>query len=388
MKKFLTLVLGIFLLVPGVFIMSACEQGPTMEAWDGTITTVSNPENGVLSIRTAEELAGFARSVNQGKSYEGVTVRLENDMDMKNRTWTPIGIGNRSDLQNASPFTGTFDGNGKKILGLTNKGYVPELDNKNLESDFTDNVYTYQYGFFGITKNATIKNLTVVVDFECDDKYLKGDSVGGLVGFATEGLTIIDCNVYGEVEGYDAVGGLVGRAYNCSSSQSFYVKNSTNNADVEALYKGAGIVGYLNSSTLDAIVDGCVNNGEISVEGMVVNNLFFSAVAGILNYGWDTNSANRLILMNNLNNGELSSIEEEMQDMENRNSYAYIANSVGHELDEELHSYCFTNNSNTGTVEYLDQTATDALLILDSQSYPAYNAENEYNNRTNMEILN
>lgn len=376
MKKLLTFILGICLLIPGVFMMSACEQNPLMESWDGSVAEMPEISKGIISIKTAEELAAFAKSVNQGTSYAGITVRLENDLDMREKTWIPIGIGNRSNLEEAKPFTGTFDGNGKKIIGLSNEGYIPEASHRKLEGDFTSgNVYTYQYGLFGITKNATIKNLTVSVEFECNNAFLKGDSVGGLVGFATEGLRIQNCAVHGEVEGYDAIGGLVGRSYNSSSQKRVTITNSTNNADVEALFKGAGILGYLTSANLNATVDRCVNHGDVDVEGMDVGTIFTSRVAGILNFGWNTSSENSLVITNNINRGELSVAERLSQNLPNYHAYAYIANSVGQSFNEFKHIYSFKNNTNKGFVSYLKHVVADAnvVKVLLNQTYPNYN---------------
>jgi len=196
----------------------------------------------VIVIDTAEELAGFAKSVNEGTSYAGKTVKLARDMDMKNISWTPIGIGNRSDITKANMFDGIFDGNDKKIINLNNGLYTPADANKKRENDFTDEVYTYSYGFFGMTFNATIKNLTLVVDFHCNAETLKGDSVGGLVGFAQGGLTIQDCTVKGRIDGgYDAVGGLVGRAYSSTAQKGVLIEDCENKANVKAMFKAAGI---------------------------------------------------------------------------------------------------------------------------------------------------
>lgn len=388
MKKLLSFILGICFIIPCVFMLSACEKPMTSDAWDGTIDVVSKAKNGIVTIETAEELAGFAREVNSGNSYEGVTVKLMYDLDMRNRTWTPIGVGNRSDLSNAKFFSGTFDGNGKKIIGLNNENFIPENRYQKVESDFTETtVKTYQYGFFGLTENATIKDLTLAVNFTCDEENLKGDSVGGLVGFANKGLTIENCVVDGLVTGYDAVGGLVGRSYNCSQENSVIIENSTNKARVEALLKGAGVLGYLNSVNLSATINNCENSGDIDVRGLKTVNACTSDVAGILIYGWNSTAENTLIVTNNKNSGRLNCTRSLATEdgIQNLHSYAYIANSVGQGFDNEIHNYNFMNNSNSGEIYYLDNLATDALSVLITQTYPEYNSENEFNNKTNIE---
>ena len=388
MKKLLSFILGICFIIPCVFMFSACEQELTFDTWDGTIDVVSKAENGIVKIETAEELAGFAREVNSGKTYEGLTVKLMRDMDMLNRTWTPIGVGSRSDLSNAKFFSGTFDGNGKKITGLNNENYIPGNQHQKIESDFAERtVKTYQYGFFGMTENATIKDLTLAVNFICSDENLKGDSVGGLVGFANKGLTIENCVVDGLVTGYDAIGGLVGRAYNNSQENEVVIENSTNKSRVEALFKGAGILGYINSADLNATINNCENFGDVDVSGMHMSNLYVSQVSGIVNYAWNSGTQNKIVITNNTNNGRLNGARylETEDGLDNLHSYAYIANSVGQALESENHSYNFMGNENLGELYFLDVIAEDALLVLHEQSYPEYNAESEYNNKTNID---
>ena len=382
MKKLLMFILGICLIVPSMFVFSACEKDVTSDTWDGTTESVSKATNGVITIETAEELAGLAREVNSGETFEGITIKLESDMDMSNRPWTPIGVGNRSDLTNAKFFSGTFDGNGKKIKGLTNNNYIINTEYQKVESDFEPQVVkTYQYGFFGLTENATIKDLTLSVNFVCENENgdLKGDSVGGLVGFANKGLTIENCVVDGLVTGYDAIGGIVGRAYNNSEEEKLTITNSTNNARVEALYKGAGILGYLNSNELHATISNCENNGDVDVEGLKIGNTFTSRVAGIVTYGWSTTGENTLVITNNTNNGRLNcaSYLELEQELSNYHAYAYIGNCVGHSFNKFKHNYNFLNNENEGELLYLDAVVPDEKVvdILLNQSYPPYSEE-------------
>ena len=388
-KKILSFLIAFCLVVPCAFTLVACkDKAPKMEVWDGSIAEVSQAVNNVIIIDTAEELAGFAKSVNSGNDYAGKTVKLACDMDMANKTWTPIGVGNRKKLTAGTTykFSGTFDGNGKRIFNLSNEGYVPSEVNKTSESDLGNEGKTYSYGFFGITKNATIKNLTLEVDFDCDDENLKGDSVGGLVGFANEGLTIINCTVKGEIDGgYDAVAGLVGRAYNSTSEKSVIIENCVNNAEVEAMFKAAGIIGYANSDNLYLKIDNCVNNGNIEVNGMERDGTICSVVSGILNYGWTSLEINNTIIVtNNKNTGILESVEELIAGKENKHAYTYIACSIANEYREGYSIYNFEGNSNTGLVKYLDEIATDTLGATIRQLYTEYQTSQDYNLRSNI----
>lgn len=388
MKRILSFILGVCLIIPCAFLFTGCkDKEPKMETWDGTIIEVSSAdENGVILIETAEELAGLAEEVNEGNNFAGKTIRLVCDMDMANRTWTPIGVGLRSNIEEANSFSGTFDGNGKKIIGLTNGNYVPANANKSVESDLTELVETYQYGLFGITDDATIKNLEVTVNFNCNMANLKGDSVGGIVGFASGALTIENCIVNGKIDGgFDAVGGLIGRAYYSANEKKVLIKDSVNNAQVKALFKASGIVGYTSSNNLHVTVENCVNNGQISVKGYnKQDTICSSCVSGIINYGWKANKSNTLIVKNNINKGTINACSSLSASLPNWHSYAYIANSVSEGFDGLNHDYDFRGNTNEGKVYYNGAEATDVLGVTLNQSYPEYDSQKEHNGLTNM----
>ena len=69
-----------------------------------------------VTISTPEELERFRDDVNSGNTYEGITVELENDIDMSGAEWEPIG-GCLSDNQTTN-FNGTFDGKGHKVTNV------------------------------------------------------------------------------------------------------------------------------------------------------------------------------------------------------------------------------------------------------------------------------
>ena len=50
-----------------------------MESWDGNIAEVSEAVEGVITIETAEELAGLAKNVNDGNTYKGYTIKFSLD---------------------------------------------------------------------------------------------------------------------------------------------------------------------------------------------------------------------------------------------------------------------------------------------------------------------
>lgn len=176
--------------------------GNLPEAWDGE-TAPEVPEadeNNVILINNAAELAAFAADVNAGNSYAGKTVKLNNDINLDNKAWTPIGA-----CDSAAYFQGTFDGNGFTIYGL----------NVDKSSDAYMNTTA---GFFGWidAAAATIKN----------------------VNFS--GATVKGSHWVGVVAGF-----MTGEISNCNVTNSTVIANNVNNeANGD---KAGGIVGYMNS---------------------------------------------------------------------------------------------------------------------------------------------
>ena len=75
-----------------------------------------------MIITTAAELVEFRDSVNSGRTYEGRTIILGDNIDLSSKcspeneiSWLPIGGWNNSEEW---WFMGTFDGNNKTISNL------------------------------------------------------------------------------------------------------------------------------------------------------------------------------------------------------------------------------------------------------------------------------
>lgn len=105
---------------------------------------------------------------------------LDNDITLTGGEWTTIG--------NAStPFTGTFNGNGKVVRNLS-------INQSNSDKQ----------GMFGYATGATIKNLGLE-----NVSVIGHNDVGAIVG-RMGGTTVDKCYVTGYIEGNDHVGGIVG----------------------------------------------------------------------------------------------------------------------------------------------------------------------------------
>ncbi len=205
-----------------------------------------------VSINNAEDL--FSIGQYAGEAYKNYTLKLENDIDLGGKAWTPVGV------SLGKAFMGTFDGNGKTIIGLhidptdeegqpivfkrllgwngagnpvyksnkivkMEKTYLSSNDEEDEEDKETyyrvdDIVYEgdnddpnyidmeengtvetstsfASVGFFGYTKGATIKNVTFksanLSFFAAGEKVFGGIVSGYDVGSSFDAVSVVDC---------------------------------------------------------------------------------------------------------------------------------------------------------------------------------------------------
>lgn len=169
-----------------------------------------------------------------------------------------------SDGATGHSFSGTFDGQGYTITGLSDIGYTPLTTV--IYANSAKVIKGYVFGFFGIVSgDVTVKNLTfedVQINgayYDTNDSNLilaEIDSVGAAIGYAyNDGDLLID-NIKvlsGSISGEDAIGGIVGRAYNIGEMT---FKNSENRANITSNGHAGGIVGYAAflKDELDAVM--------------------------------------------------------------------------------------------------------------------------------------
>ena len=95
--------------------------------------------NGSYTVTSADGLMNIAKLVNGGKT--DINITLDTDIDLTGKDWTPIG----TDYDNA--YTGTFDGGGHTITGLTVT---------------TNDQYAGLFGYLGkFGKFCTVKNVVM-----------------------------------------------------------------------------------------------------------------------------------------------------------------------------------------------------------------------------------
>lgn len=234
--------------------------GPVLSTWDGTSVDDSwyNDTSDSFTLTSAAQLAGLAKLVNEGTDFAGKTVNLGINIDLNNKTWTPIGDGNRESLESSDKFSGTFDGGSYTVSNLTNNSdYVPTTVDGN----------EYSYGLFGVAKNAIFKNLTITnANINTNTSTLLGDSVGALVGFSSGNLTVENCSVTNSViSGNDAIAALVGRAYGTAElNEKVAFINCASSSTVESNAKAGGMTAIISGGIESAELENCSNSGSIS----------------------------------------------------------------------------------------------------------------------------
>lgn len=79
--------------------------------------------------------------------------------------------------------------------------------------------------------------------------------VGGIIGFAAAGSSIVECEAYGNISGADTVGGIVGRGSENISISDCYFSGS-----VTCSHNTGGIVGYMH---LNGSIDNCEADADV-----------------------------------------------------------------------------------------------------------------------------
>lgn len=226
------------------------------DVWNGTIASGfavgTGTENDPYQINTAAELAYFAKSVNDGKWYDGEYIILKNNINLNNQEWTPIG-------NHSNSFRRNFDGRNHTVTGMQISG---ELDRVGLFGECTKH-----------NVNSAIKNITVKDSVICGINF-----VGAIVGYAEE-INIENCRSIGNtINGKTDVGGICGKIGGYSVGK---VSQCYNSSKVTGRGRVGGIAG------MGGIAENCLNTGEI----MIINKAYQSACGGIFGIFDDTTTS-------------------------------------------------------------------------------------------------
>lgn len=217
-----------------VSLAAAKDLGYTIES-DGTYTVTS-----------ADGLMNVAELVNGGKS--DINITLDKNIDLTGKDWTPIG----TDYDNA--YTGTFDGGGHTITGLTVT---------------TNDQYAGLFGYLGkFGKFCTVKNVVMDgIQITCNHRL---GSAGGVAGYS-RAVTIENCSVSGSVSGTMRAGGVVGGLNGGS------ITGCSSSATVKGTLNVGGVAGETNSG---ATMAACYATGNVTIEIDPINNTLGGGLVG------------------------------------------------------------------------------------------------------------
>lgn len=289
------------------------------------LTGNGTQENPYL-ISTAEDLATFRDAVNGGQT--DACAKLTANIDLSGTgEWTPIAT-------NDAPYSGTFDGAGFTIDGLTinqpnndylgffatigTNGVVKNViigSNSSISGNMTVggitgnnqgtisgctnyasvNATTEECGGIAGVNNGTIELCDSLLSEGSNAKITGAENIGGIVG-SNHGL-IRSCNNSIPIEGVGSylafpIGGIAG----VNSDNSATIVECTNNADVASGIYSGGIVGTVNiQDGSQLIIRNCINNGSVS------DGIRTGGIVGSVNH-CDGN----LIIENCTNNGSIS----------------------------------------------------------------------------------
>ena len=212
-----------------VSLAAAKDLGYTIES-DGSYTVTS-----------ADGLMNVAELVNGGKT--DINITLDKNIDLTGKDWTPIG----TDYDNS--YTGTFDGGGHTITGLT----ITTKD------QFV--------GLFGYLNRAgTVKNV-VMEGVQITSNQIYGGSIGGVAGYSWG--TIENCSVSGSVSGTKCVGGVVG------AQKAGSITGCSSSATVKGTVDVGGVAGEKWGS-----MTACYATGNVTLEIDSPKNLSSGGLVG------------------------------------------------------------------------------------------------------------
>jgi large repetitive protein len=221
-----------------IWIWNEAAERPVLRSNQGKINPdgASNPaleknEQGFYEIETIEDLKQVSKFPNQNYI-------LQNDLDLTGKVFETLSV----DV----PFMGTFDGNGKKIIGYKSiTGALFHLNGGTIKNiamvdvDVTGETGAPQTGVLVNVNNGTVES-----SFSTG-KVIGGSTVGGLVGYSN-GIVRNSYSTADVTANVSQAGGVVGITNTGSLTESVY-----STGKIQALKSNAGgITGYGYNGTV------------------------------------------------------------------------------------------------------------------------------------------
>ena len=198
--------------------------------------------DGSYTVYNANGLMNVAELVNGGKT--DINITLDKNIDLTGKDWTPIGT------SFSNKYTGTFDGGGHTIKGLTvttNDQFVGLFGS---------------IGYAGTVKNVMMEDVQITSN-------RSSDFAGGVAGYSDG--TIENCSVSGSVSGTVYVGGVVGAQWDGS------ITGCSSSATVKGMVYVGGVVGQTNGG---ATLTACYATGNVIIEIHPTKNISGGGLVG------------------------------------------------------------------------------------------------------------
>ena len=353
---------------------------------------MSYEDNTDFEIFNVEDLVCLSELVNSGKTFEGKTITLTNDIDFNNDNsyldknakleghdktikeevttgsgFTPIG-----NLSNQ--FKGTFIGGENSSNTITNMYTISNM--------LIDRASSKDVGLFGyIGQGAVIKNFNLI------SSKVKGDTnVGGIAGYNSG--SIIGINVNNTVTGSTAVGGIAGINHNqgtinevsvkgtiVGSSSNVggvagknggyydrydlsygYIYNAVVDADITGTYYVGGITGLGGAGSYSGTYS--KDNGAVIGGTITATQKPAAKAIGHREYSMD----GLVYTSNTINLVQAASGGPYYQYPKNGNGYDASMHYIGM-LDDILDTYYGGDNNNNGTYLDFETDSSDSIVV-------------------------
>ena len=194
------------------------------------------------TVYNADGLLAWNEAAQKDRS---INCTLTADINLTGKDWTPIG----TNFYNS--YTGTFDGGGHTIMGLTVT---------------TNDQYVGLFGRLG--EAGTVKNVVMDgIQITCNHRL---GYAGGVAGFSWGG-TIENCSVSGSVSGTICAGGVVGIQWEAS------ITGCSSSATVKGMVQVGGVAGETNAG---ATMAACYATGNVTIEIDPIDNIRGGGLVG------------------------------------------------------------------------------------------------------------
>lgn len=309
----------------------------------------------------------------EAETFEGYVVKLNSDVSLKNKEWTPIGTASH-------PFKGVFDGQGhaiKRFVVNSTTGYaglfgeIQGTQNDNamaLQSVYSNDTFIEdsfaEANYTAVVKNLTISNATVT---ETGNKKGTG-ALAGRINDAYIANIVVSSST---ITGYKAIGGISGcfngsMAKNCRTLSSVAVVAGKNGYHAGGLFGGV-IYEEGNSANYYTAVVGCENNASVTVMSDGANG---GSAGGIVAWSQNFKSGNSIetsgaLYVNCVNNGRVEYLASQCQ-------------AIGGIAGFGNNGVAFINCSNTGniTANTLVSSNAGGMAGISFGGYAVHNCSN------------